>query len=66
MKKRYRVSVKAIDSSSNATDLGSVVVEAKDRDAAMRIGKAKLWTPELEQSGASAETHAERIAGEGG
>ncbi len=66
MKKRYRVTVKAVDASTAETTVGSVIVEAKDRDAASRLGLEKLWRPELEQTGAQARTHVERIAGEGG
>ena len=65
MRKRYRVTVKAVESSGERA-LGSVVVEARDRDTASQAGLAKLWTKELEASGARAETHVERIAGEGG
>jgi hypothetical protein len=65
MKKRYRVTVKAVDGGGERA-VGSVVVEARDRDAASQAGLAKLWTKDLETSGARAETHVERIAGEGG
>ncbi len=65
MKKRYRVTVRAIDAAGE-TELGSVVVDAADRDAASRIGLEKLWKPELERAGARPGTHVERIAGEGG
>jgi hypothetical protein len=64
--KRYRVTVKAVDEASTETIVGSVMVEAMDRDAAGRIALQKLWTPELERSGARPATHAERVAGEGG
>jgi hypothetical protein len=64
--KRYRVTVKAVDAAAKETIVGSVVIEAGDRDAAGRLALQKLWTAELEQSGAKAVTHAERIAGEGG
>lgn len=65
MKKRYRVTVKALGATGE-TELGSVVVDADDRDAASRIGLEKLWKPELEQAGARPQTHVERITGEGG
>lgn len=64
--KRYRVTVKAVDAGATETVVGSVMVEAMDRDAAGKIAIQKLWTPELEQSGAKPATHAERVAGEGG
>jgi hypothetical protein len=64
--KRYRVTVKAVDEAATETIVGSVMVEAMDRDAASRIALQKLWTPELEKSGARPATHAERVAGEGG
>jgi hypothetical protein len=64
--KRYRVTVKALDAASTERIVGSVVIDAPDREAAGRIALQKLWTPELEQSGARPATHAERIAGEGG
>ncbi|HZR80247.1 MAG TPA: hypothetical protein VFD92_04040 [Candidatus Binatia bacterium] len=66
MKKRYRVTVTAVGGSSSGTALGSVVVEAKDRDAASRLGIEKLWKPDLEAGGARPDTHVERITGEGG
>lgn len=66
MNKRYRVTVKAIGGPSPETTLGSVVVDAKDRDAAGRLGREKLWKPELEATGARPDVHVERIAGEGG
>ena len=65
-KKRYRVTVKSIDSSAVETTIGSVVVEAVDRAAAERIALQKLWDTSLEASGAHPSTHAERITGEGG
>jgi hypothetical protein len=65
MNKRYRVTVKAVGGAAE-TPLGSVVVDAKDRDAAERLGREKLWKPELEASGARPDVHVERIAGEGG
>ncbi|MFM7142728.1 MAG: hypothetical protein ACKO2K_12540 [Alphaproteobacteria bacterium] len=65
-KKRYRVTVKAVGPGPGETTLGNVVVEAKDREAALRLGREKLWTAEHEASGATADVHAERIAGEGG
>ena len=65
-KKRYRVTVKAVHPASGETSVGTVLVEAKDREGALRLGREKLWTAEHEASGASAEVHAERIAGEGG
>jgi len=64
--KRYRVTVKAVDSSSAETIVGAVVVEAMDHDAAGRLALQKLWTTEHEKSGAKPITHAERITGEGG
>jgi hypothetical protein len=63
-KKRYRVTVKVEGSADEP--IGSVVVEAKDRDAASRLGIEKLWKPELEASGGRPETHVERVSGEGG
>lgn len=66
MKKRYRVTVKSMGPAAEETVLGSVIVEAKDRDAAGQLGLAKLWKAELEATGARPETHVERIAGEGG
>lgn len=65
-KKRYRVTVKAVGPGETETTLGNVVVEAKDRESALRLGREKLWTAEHEASGATADVHAERIAGEGG
>lgn len=65
-KKRYRVTVKAVGPGGSETTLGSVVVDAKDREAALRLGREKLWTAEQEATGATADVHAERIAGEGG
>jgi hypothetical protein len=64
--KRYRVTVKAVDQASAETIVGAVVVDAADREAAGRLALQKLWTAELEQSGARPVTHAERITGEGG
>jgi hypothetical protein len=64
--KRYRVTVKAVDAGSAEKVVGSVIVEAADRDAAGRLALQKLWTEDLEQSGSRPVTHAERIAGEGG
>ena len=64
--KRYRVTVKAVDAAAVESTVGSVFVDAKDRDAAGRLGLQKLWTPELEESGAKPATHVERVAGEGG
>lgn len=60
-KKRYRVTVR-----TGETTVGSVMVEAKDRDGAARAGIDKLWTPEHAASGATPETHVERVSGEGG
>lgn len=64
--KRFRVTVKAVGEAVEEKVVGSVIVDAADREAAGRIALQKLWTPELEQSGAKPATHAERIAGEGG
>jgi len=65
-KKRYRVTVKSIDAAAVASSIGTVVIEAADRAEAERLALQKLWTPQLEASGARPETHAERITGEGG
>ena len=65
MKKRYRVTVKAVEGGGER-EVGSIILEAHDRDAASQAGLTKLWTKDLEASGARAETHVERIAGEGG
>ncbi len=64
--KRYRVTVKAMAQDGEETTVGSVIVEAPERELAGKLALQKLWTPELEKSGAKPATHAERIAGEGG
>jgi hypothetical protein len=64
--KRFRVTVKAVRDAQEEQVVGSVIVDAADREKAGRLALQKLWTPELEQSGAKPATHAERIAGEGG
>jgi hypothetical protein len=66
MKKRYRVTVSAVEGSASTSTVGSVVVEAKDRESASRLGIQKLWTADLEKTGAHPEAHVERITGEGG
>ena len=64
--KRFRVTVRPVSESAEEKILGTVIVDAPDRQAAGRIALQKLWTPELEGSGAKPATHCERIAGEGG
>lgn len=60
-KKRYKVTVRAGDAV-----IGSVMVEAKDRDAAARAGIERLWTPAHAAGGTEPQAHVERVSGEGG
>lgn len=66
MRKRFRVTVKSVDAASVETTIGTIVVEAPDRAEAQRLALEKLWDAKLQASGSRPETHAERIAGEGG
>jgi hypothetical protein len=66
MRKRFRVTVKAVDAASNETVLGTIVVDAPDRTQAGKIALERLWDPKLEAGGSRPATHVERIAGEGG
>ena len=50
-RKRFRVTVKAVDASNAESDVGELIVDAKDRDDATQKVLAQLWTPELEASG---------------
>lgn len=65
-RKRFRVTVKAVDASNVESDVGELIVDAKDRDDATRKVLAQLWTPELEASGKKPTTHTARVSGEGG
>ena len=65
-RKRFRVTVKAVDASNAESDVGELTVDAKDRDDATRKVLAQLWTPELEASGKKPSTHTARVSGEGG
>ena len=65
-RKRSRVTVKAVDASNAESDVGELIVDAKDRDDATRKVLAQLWTPELEASGKKPSTHTARVSGEGG
>jgi hypothetical protein len=65
-RKRFRVTVKAVDASNVETDVGELIVDAKDRDDATRKVLQQLWTPELEASGKKPSTHTARVSGEGG
>ena len=65
-RKRFRVTVKAVDTSNAESDVGELIVDAKDRDDATRKVLAQLWTPELEASGKKPSTHTARVSGEGG
>jgi hypothetical protein len=66
MRKRFRVTVRAVDASGGESEVGSLTVDAKDRNEASQKVLARLWTPELEASGKTPATHAERVTGEGG
>jgi hypothetical protein len=65
-RKRFRVTVKAVDASNVETDVGELIVDAKDRVDATRKVLQQLWTPELEASGKKPSTHTARVSGEGG
>ncbi len=65
-RKRFRVTVKAVDASNAESDVGELIVDAKDRDDATKKVLAQLWTPELEASGKKPSTHTARVSGEGG
>ena len=65
-RKRFRVTVKAVDASNAESDVGELTVDARDRDDATRKVLAQLWTPELEASGKKPSTHTARVSGEGG
>ncbi|MBY0278262.1 hypothetical protein K2Z84_23285 [Candidatus Binatia bacterium] len=65
-RKRFRVTVKAVDAANVESDVGELIVDAKDRDDATRKVLAQLWTPELEASGKKPTTHTARVSGEGG
>jgi hypothetical protein len=66
MRKRFRVTVRAVDADGAETEVGSLTVDAKDRGEAQQKVLAQLWTPELAASGKKPTTHAERVTGEGG
>jgi len=66
MRKRFRVTVRAVDAAGVETEVGNLTVDAKDRNEAAQKVLAQLWTPELEASGKKPATHAERVTGEGG
>jgi hypothetical protein len=66
MRKRFRVTVKAVDAANVESEVGELTVDAKDRDEATRMVLEQLWTPELEASGKKPATHAARVSGEGG
>ena len=65
-RKRFRVTVKAVDASNVESDVGELIVDAKDRDDATRKVLQQLWTPELEASGKKPAMHTARVSGEGG
>ena len=65
-RKRFRVTVKAVDASNVESDVGELIVDAKDRDDATRKVLEQLWTPQLEASGKRPSTHTARVSGEGG
>ena len=65
-RKRFRVTVKAVDASNVESDVGELIVDAKDRDDATHKVLQQLWTPELEASGKKPATHTARVSGEGG
>ena len=65
-RKRFRVTVKAVDASNVESDVGELIVDAKDRDDATQKVLQQLWTPELEASGKKPSTHTARVSGEGG
>lgn len=65
-RKRFRVTVKAVDAANVESDVGELIVDAKDRDDATRKVLAQLWTSELEASGKKPTTHTARVSGEGG
>jgi hypothetical protein len=66
MRKRFRVTVKAVDAAGVETGVGELTVDAKDRDEATRKVLQQLWTPELEATGRKPATHTARVSGEGG
>ncbi len=66
MRKRFRVTVRAVDANGVESEVGNLTVDAKDRVEASQKVLAQLWTPELEASGKKPVTHAERVTGEGG
>jgi len=66
MRKRFRVTVRAVDAGGGETEVGSLTVDAKDRVEAQQKVLAQLWTPELDAAGKKPSTHAERVTGEGG
>jgi hypothetical protein len=65
-RKRFRVTVKAVDAANVESDVGELIVDAKDRDDATQKVLKQLWTSELEASGKKATTHTARVSGEGG
>jgi hypothetical protein len=65
-RKRFRVTVKAVDASNVESDVGELIVDAKDRDDATRKVLAQLWTAELDAAGKKPSTHTARVSGEGG
>ncbi len=65
-RKRFRVTVKAVDPSNVESAVGELIVDAKDRDDATQKVLQQLWTPELEASGKKPSTHTARVSGEGG
>jgi len=66
MRKRFRVTVKAVDAAGVETGVGELTVDAKDRDEATRKVLQQLWTPEFEATGKKPATHTARVSGEGG
>jgi hypothetical protein len=65
-RKRFRVTVKAVDAANVESDVGELIVDAKDRDDATQKVLQQLWTAELEASGKKPTTHTARVSGEGG